>query len=141
MDVYLKISEHIYKVLCNEKHLNITKYDMFLVIIKELRRQIKGTSIVFKAKLVNIYEADRIHTDENTIHYDLSLIPSLQHREEFLLWLCTFIEKITLTTRQKEMIASQNSQQDKYALFYNEIIKVQSSSTKALEDYLKRINT
>lgn len=137
MEIYLKISENIYKVLCNNKAFNMPKYHIFLLIIKELKSQLEGSSISFKPKLVNIYEINNLDIDEHTVQYDLSLIPSLQHQEEFLLWLSTFIEKITFNEKHQKIMQSHNPHQDEYALFYNEIFKVQASSTKALEDYLK----
>lgn len=134
---YLEMADKIYEKLLQNVKPKYSTQDIFYTIIRELRKIIKGSSIKFKhsTNISDIYSSDLKYA-----LYDLSLIPCLKKKDEFILWLATFIETITIN-----MNAKNNDEKNKYDLTSIELYKNELegkspiySSCAAIEDYFNR---
>lgn len=101
MPKFLKIAENICKEIeCKSGFSNNILEDLNNIMI-ELRKEIKGTDIKL---IVNYIDFNEIFTNSVKCHklkIDLSILPDYKNKQEFILWLAGFIEKITVGGREK----------------------------------------
>ncbi|MDQ9019547.1 hypothetical protein RFI02_00265 [Acinetobacter sichuanensis] len=101
MPKFLKIAENIYnKVECKNGFSNNILEDLNNIMI-ELRKEIKESDIKL---VVNYIDFNELFT--NSIKYyklkiDLSILPDFKNKQEFILWLAGFVERITIGGREK----------------------------------------
>lgn len=140
MKSYFDIADNVYNALIEVKMVEFTQHDILYVIIKQLRRNIMDTPIVFRKSFINILEV--YEKDSNLVPFDFSLIPSVYNKNEFILWLATFIEKITINKNQPEKILIKDDELRAKYLYEDESQANTRyySSCDAISDYFKEIN-
>ncbi|MDN8276775.1 hypothetical protein QZK30_18350, partial [Acinetobacter baumannii] len=95
MPKYLAVAEKVYK--------NIKKDDLFTndltqnlnCLISQIRKAIKGTEFKLKFNYIDFDEQLTKPLSECKVKVDLSVMPKFENEGEYLLWLASFIERIT----------------------------------------------
>lgn len=65
------------------------------MIIKKLREELKDTDLKLLYNYIDFVERFHKEPPDRRISIDVSLVPSYKNKDEFILWLASFIEKNT----------------------------------------------
>ncbi|HFF5004970.1 TPA: hypothetical protein ACGDLI_002481 [Acinetobacter baumannii] len=95
MPQYLFLAETIYKKMKNEKLFSKDVLENMYILMKVIRKEIKGTEYKLKYNFIDFVELFSKQLDECKVKIDVSLIPPHNSEGEYILWLAGFIEKIT----------------------------------------------
>ncbi|WP_038342457.1 hypothetical protein [Acinetobacter sp. A47] len=95
MPQYLRISENIYRKFQENKQFTDNKQDCLNLIIKQLRKELVDTDLKLTCQYIDFVEGFEQPLTNSRISLDISLVPSYKHKDEFVLWLAGFIERIT----------------------------------------------
>ncbi|WEI17863.1 hypothetical protein PY247_16115 [Acinetobacter proteolyticus] len=95
MPQYLRIADNIYKRLEGENKFNTPLQECLNLIVKQLREELKDTDLKVKYQYIGFVDGFQHNPLDDHLNVDVSLVPSHKNKDEFLLWLATFIEKIT----------------------------------------------
>ncbi|EPK3151758.1 TPA: hypothetical protein NVL85_002023, partial [Acinetobacter baumannii] len=95
MPQYLFLAETIYKKMKNEKLFSKDVLENMYILMKVIRKEIKGTEYKLKYNFIDFNEVLSKSKNDCKVKIDVSLIPSYNLREEYILWLAGFIQKIT----------------------------------------------
>lgn len=100
MPIHLKIAEKIYKELMSKKSFTDEPLDYLNLLIKYIRKEIKGTNLKLLYNFIEFHEEFKKPVSKEGGSIDVSLIPSYKQQDEFLLWFASFIEKVTTGGRK-----------------------------------------
>ncbi|EEH69609.1 hypothetical protein HMPREF0023_0850 [Acinetobacter sp. ATCC 27244] len=95
MPQYLRIADNIYKRFEEENKFDTPLQDCLNLIVKQLREDLKDTNLKLIHNYIDFVEGFQDKPVKGQINVDVSLIPNHKNRDEFVLWLASFIEKIT----------------------------------------------
>lgn len=95
MPQYLRISENIYRKFKENDRFTDNKQDCLNLIIKQIRKELVDTDIKLIYNYIDFVEGFEEPVKDRRMSLDISLIPSYKHKDEFVLWLAGFIERIT----------------------------------------------
>ena len=95
MPQYLKIAENIYRKFQENDQFMIDKQECLNLVIKQIRKELIDTDLKLIYNYIEFVEGFKEPAKDGRISLDISLIPSYKHKDEFVLWLAGFIEKIT----------------------------------------------
>ncbi|KYQ82635.1 hypothetical protein AWW72_02360 [Acinetobacter sp. NRRL B-65365] len=101
MPQYLRIAEKVYNKFKDEKKFTQKPIEYLNFLIKEVRKEIKGTEMKLLYQYIDFQEGFQKPLREDALNIDVSLVPHHQHRDEFILWLAGFIERITIGGKKK----------------------------------------
>lgn len=95
MPQYLRISENIYRKFKANDRFTDNKQDCLNLILKQIRKELVDTDLKLIYNYIDFVEGFEEPAKDRRITLDISLIPSYKHKDEFVLWLAGFIERIT----------------------------------------------
>lgn len=95
MPQYLIFAENIYNKVKDEEMFSNDRIENMNTLIKYIRSEIEGTEFKLKYNFIDFIELFSTPLDECKVKIDVSLIPSHNSKDEYILWLSGFIEKIT----------------------------------------------
>lgn len=95
MPQYLIFAENIYKRVKEEEIFSDDSIENMNNLMKLIRNEIEGTEFKLKYKFIDFGELFSKPLDECKIKIDISLIPNFNQQDEYILWLASFVEKIT----------------------------------------------
>ena len=95
MPQYLRISENIYRKFKENDRFTDNKQDCLNLIIKQIRKELVDTDLKLIYNYIDFVDGFEEPVKDRRMTLDISLIPSYKHKDEFVLWLAGFIEKIT----------------------------------------------
>ncbi|MFI7960754.1 hypothetical protein ACFMJB_17360 [Acinetobacter baumannii] len=95
MPQYLMIAEKVYKKIKEDDLFSNTPTEHLNNLIGVIRKEIKGTKFKLKYNFIDFDECLTKPLDECAVKIDISLMPSHKNKDEYILWLAGFIEKIT----------------------------------------------
>lgn len=95
MPQYLRISENIYRKFKENDRFTDNKQDCLNLIIKQIRKELVDTDLKLIYNYIDFVEGFEEPVKDRRMTLDISLIPSYKHKDEFVLWLAGFIERIT----------------------------------------------
>ncbi|WP_368571352.1 hypothetical protein [Acinetobacter haemolyticus] len=101
MPQYLRIAEKVYKELKENRELSSDPLENLNKLMIKIRKEIKGTKVKLLYNFIDFEECLVKPNSECKVQLDISLIPTLKNEDEFILWLASFIEKITTDGRKK----------------------------------------
>ena len=101
MPQYLRIAEKIYQNVKEKKGFTDDPLEDLNNLMIELRREIKGTELKLLYNYIDFAELLVKPFQESQIKLDLSIIPKSKNSQEFVLWLASFIERITTGGKEK----------------------------------------
>ncbi|MDP7884919.1 hypothetical protein [Acinetobacter baumannii] len=95
MPQYLMIAEKVYKKIKEDDLFSDTPTEHLNNLIGVIRKEIKGTKFKLKYNFIDFDECLTKPLNECAVKIDISLMPSHKNKDEYILWLAGFIEKIT----------------------------------------------
>lgn len=95
MPQYLIFAENIYKKVKDEEVFSDDCIENMNTLMKYIRSEIEGTEFKLKYNFIDFMELFSTPLDECKVKIDVSLIPHYNLKDEYILWLAGFIEKIT----------------------------------------------
>jgi len=95
MPQYLRIADNIYRHFEEEKKFNVPLQDCLNFIVKQLREELKDTDLKLLYNYIDFVEGFQDRPTKDHISIDVSLVPNYKNKDEFVLWLAGFIERIT----------------------------------------------
>ncbi|MCO8089140.1 hypothetical protein [Acinetobacter indicus] len=100
MPQYIKLSEIIYRNVEQNKDFRGDIINDLNMLMIELRAEIKKTRLKLLVNCIDFNELMVNPLYANELKLDLSIVPKSSNKEEFILWLATFIQKITVDEDQ-----------------------------------------
>lgn len=95
MPQYLMIAEKLYKKIEEQDLFSDSPTEHLNNLIGVIRKEIKGTKFKLKYNFIDFEECLTKPLDECAVKIDISLMPSHKNKDEYILWLAGFIERIT----------------------------------------------
>lgn len=95
MPQYLIFAENIYKKVKDEEVFSDDSIENMNTLMKYIRSEIEGTEFKLKYNFIDFIEQFSTPLEECKVKIDVSLIPPHNLKDEYILWLAGFIEKIT----------------------------------------------
>lgn len=95
MPQYLMFAENIYNKIKDEELFSHDCIENMNLLMTCIRREIEGTKFKLKYNFIDFMEQFSTPLDECKVKIDVSLIPHYNLKDEYILWLAGFIEKIT----------------------------------------------
>ena len=95
MPQYVRIAEIVYRNFQENDKFVADKQECLNLIIKQIRRELVDTDLKLLYNYIDFADGFNRPITDGKISLDISLIPSYKHKDEFVLWLAGFIEKIT----------------------------------------------
>lgn len=95
MPQYLMFAENIYNKIKDEELFSHDCIENMNLLMTCIRREIEGTEFKLKFNFIDFMEQFSTPLDECKVKIDVSLIPHYNLKDEYILWLAGFIEKIT----------------------------------------------
>lgn len=101
MSQFLLIAEKVYKKFEKEKLFSEDVIGHLNSLVSIIGQEIKDTSYKLKYNFIDFEECLNKPANECTVKLDISLMPTYKNKSEYIMWLASFIEKITLGGREK----------------------------------------
>ncbi|MDE4040727.1 hypothetical protein [Acinetobacter pittii] len=95
MPQYLIFAENIYQKVKDEEVFSDDCIENMNTLMKYIRSEIEGTEFKLKYNFIDFIEQFSTPLEECKVKIDVSLIPPHILKDEYILWLAGFIEKIT----------------------------------------------
>ncbi|WP_336168469.1 hypothetical protein [Acinetobacter sp. 161(2023)] len=100
MPQFLLIAERVYKKSEEDKFFSKDIIEHLNSLINMIRQEIKGTPYRLKYNFIDFEECLNKPAEECAVKLDISLMPAFKNKGEYIMWLASFIEKITLGGRE-----------------------------------------
>ncbi|MEQ1345960.1 hypothetical protein [Acinetobacter seifertii] len=95
MSRYINFSENIYKKVTKDKIFSNDTIEYMNKLVQLITNEISGTEFKLKYKFINFMESFTKPLHACKVKIDVSLIPDHNFKDEYILWLAGFIQKIT----------------------------------------------
>ncbi|MEQ1066911.1 hypothetical protein ABLB96_11625 [Acinetobacter sp. XH1741] len=95
MPQYLMIAEKVYKKIEEKALFADTPTEHLNNLIGVIRKEIKGTQFKLKYNFIDFEECLTKPLEECAVKIDISLMPNYKNKDEYILWLAGFIERMT----------------------------------------------
>lgn len=100
MSQFLLVAESVYIKFEEDRFFSKDIIEHLNSLISIIRQEIKGTSYRLKYNFIDFEECLNKPSEECTVKLDISLMPAFKNKGEYIMWLASFIEKITLGGRE-----------------------------------------
>ncbi|WP_127491811.1 hypothetical protein [Acinetobacter calcoaceticus] len=127
MPQYLIIAENVYKKIEDKNLFSESSAETLNHLVGVIRKEIKGTKFKLKYNFIDFDECLTKPLEDCAIKLDVSLMPNHKNKDEYILWLAGFIERITTGGEAKLPLISQFIPPD-FKFSYDELPKVSSST-------------
>lgn len=127
MPQYLIIAENVYKKIEDKNLFSESSAETLNYLVGVIRKEIKGTKFKLKYNFIDFDECLTKPLEDCAIKLDVSLMPNHKNKDEYILWLAGFIERITTGGETKLPPTSQFIPPD-FKFSYEESPKVSSST-------------
>ncbi|MDS7935954.1 hypothetical protein RMB03_15920 [Acinetobacter sp. V91_7] len=127
MPQYLIIAENVYKKIEDKNLFSESSAETLNHLVGVIRKEIKGTKFKLKYNFIDFDECLTKPLEDCAIKLDVSLMPNHKNKDEYILWLAGFIERITTGGEAKLPPISQFIPPD-FKFSYEELPKVSSST-------------
>ena len=97
MSEYLKLAEKIYHAVKFSKGFSNDPLEDLNNLMIELRRAIKEENLKL---LYNWIDFEELLMNSKNLNIDISILPKSKNSGEYILWLASFIEKVTLPNQE-----------------------------------------
>ncbi len=101
MPKFITIAEKIYKRFEEDKLFSDNLIEQLNNLVSIIRKEIKGTPCKLKYNFIDFEECLSKPLNECVIKIDMSLIPKYNNKSEYIMWLASFIAKITIGGQPK----------------------------------------
>lgn len=96
MEIFLIKAEKIYKSFYDRNKFSSNSNEWLNLLLKEVKKEITGTELELKFKNIYFKQGFKSDINECYLNLDISLIPNYECKFEFILWLASFIERVTI---------------------------------------------
>ena len=127
MPQYLIIAENVYEKIEDKNLFSESSAETLNHLVGVIRKEIKGTKFKLKYNFIDFDECLTKPLEDCAIKLDVSLMPNHKNKDEYILWLAGFIERITTGGEAKLPPISQFIPPD-FKFSYEEPPKVSSST-------------
>lgn len=127
MPQYLIIAENVYKKIEDKNLFSESSAETLNHLVGVIRKEIKGTKFKLKYNFIDFDECLTKPLEDCAIKLDVSLMPNHKNKDEYILWLAGFIERITTGEEAKLPPISQFIPPD-FKFSYEEPPKVSTST-------------
>lgn len=124
MPEFLKLAEKIFNKLKETKGFTNDPIDDLNSLMLVLRSEIKNSNCKLLYNYLD-FEALVMCSEESLIKLDISIIPKSKNKDEYILWLAGFIEKITYNYKEDEVNSNIKIMQPTY--FYDDLGNIVSN--------------
>lgn len=101
MTKFIAIAEKVYEE-CEKKNLfSESTIEQLNNLVSAIRKELKGSSCKLKNNYIDFEECLNKPPDKCVVKLDISLMPKYKNKLEYIMWLASFIEKITVGGRPK----------------------------------------
>ncbi|MEB3865374.1 hypothetical protein MSG66_15330 [Acinetobacter sp. IK31] len=101
MSQFLIIAEKVYKKFEDSKLFSDNIIEQLNSLVSIIRQELKGTPYKLKYNFINFEECISKPLSECMVKLDISLMPSYKNKCEYIMWLASFIERITTGGQRK----------------------------------------
>ncbi|MEQ1088814.1 hypothetical protein [Acinetobacter seifertii] len=101
MSKFITIAEKIYKRFEENKLFSDNLIEQLNNLVSIIRKEINGTPCKLKYNFIDFEECLSKPLNECAIKIDMSLMPKYKNKGEYIMWLASFIEKITIGGQPK----------------------------------------
>ncbi len=101
MTKFIAIAEKVYEELEKKDLFSESIIEQLNNLVSVIRKKIKGTPCKLKNNYIDFEECLSKPPDECQIKLDISLMPKYKNKFEYIMWLASFIERITEGGRPK----------------------------------------
>jgi hypothetical protein len=123
MPQYLIIAENVYEKIEDKNLFSESSAETLNHLVGVIRKEIKGTKFKLKYNFIDFDECLTKPLEDCAIKLDVSLMPNHKNKDEYILWLAGFIERITTGGEAKLPPISQFIPPD-FKFSYDELPKV-----------------
>ncbi len=95
MPQYLIIAENVYEKIEDKNLFSESSAETLNHLVGVIRKEIKGTKFKLKYNFIDFDECLTKPLEDCAIKLDVSLMPNHKNKDEYILWLAGFIERIT----------------------------------------------
>lgn len=99
MPQYLKLAEKIYSNLKISKGFSDDPVEDLNNLMIELRHIVKDTNFKMLHHYID-FEELLMNSQNVSINIDISILPKSKNKDEYILWLASFVEKVTIPTKK-----------------------------------------
>ncbi|EHU1441327.1 hypothetical protein A1Z85_RS11015 [Acinetobacter baumannii] len=101
MTKFLDIAEEVYAEFEEKNLFSENPIEQLNNLVSVIRTHLKGTSCKLKNNYIDFEECLSKAPDQCLIKLDISLMPKYKNKLEYIMWLASFIERITVGGRPK----------------------------------------
>lgn len=101
MAQFVQIAERVYKTLKDNKVLSNDSLENLNNLMLLIRKEIKETQLKLLYNFIDFEECQNRPNADCTVPIDISIIPPFKNEGEFILWLASFIQKVTTDGKKK----------------------------------------
>ena len=101
MPQFLIIAEKVYKKFEEDRLFSEDIIEQLNNLVSVIRKEIKGTPYKLKYNFIDFEECLNKPLKECMVKLDISLMPSYKNKCEYIMWLASFIERITTGGQRK----------------------------------------
>jgi hypothetical protein len=101
MSQFLSIAERVYQELDENKVFTNDPLENLNNLMLIIRKELKTTKLKLMYNFIDFEECMSKPNNECKVKIDISLIPKFKNKDEFLLWLASFIEHLTTDSTKK----------------------------------------
>ncbi|MFK8986884.1 hypothetical protein [Acinetobacter seifertii] len=98
---FIAIAEKVYEELEKKDLFSDNIIEQLNNLVSVIRKELKGTPCKLKNNYIDFEECLTKPPDECLVKLDVSLMPKYKNKLEYIMWLASFIEKITVGGRPK----------------------------------------
>ncbi|MCU4504620.1 hypothetical protein KTI78_15800 [Acinetobacter sp. WU_MDCI_Abxe161] len=101
MSLFLTLAEKIYRKLEIGKLFSKDPLEHLNCLMSMIRAEIKDTPCKLKYNFIDFEECLTKPSQQCVVKLDISLMPAYENKGEYILWLASFIERITVGGKPK----------------------------------------
>lgn len=101
MTKFIAIAEKVYEELEKKNLFSENIIEQLNNLVSAIRKALKGSSCKLKNNYIDFEECLNKPPDKCVVQLDISLMPKYKNKLEYIMWLASFIEKITVGGRPK----------------------------------------
>lgn len=101
MTKFIAIAEKIYEEFEKKNLFSESTIEQLNNLVSAIRKELKGSSCKLKNNYIDFEECLNKPPDKCLVKLDISLMPKYKNKLEYIMWLASFIERITVGGRPK----------------------------------------
>lgn len=101
MTKFIAIAEKVYEEFEKKNLFSESTIEQLNNLVSAIRKELKGSSCKLKSNYFDFEACLNKPPDQCVVKLDISLMPKYKNKLEYIMWLASFIERITVGGRPK----------------------------------------